>query len=362
MPAKQKKSTASEETEEVDHEVEETEPELKEKSNGVTNRDRAKGDKSRKKDKRVESPNNQEATEKEKKKESEKPKEKKRKKNPDYTHEVDAVIENDAEEGEQNNNDPRAKSKKEKLKEEVTEGAKEEKKKKKKKSSVEDLEEEMGSKDKKSKDGKKKKKSHNDDEEEPVLDEQEEEEDSKKKKKKKGKKGSADSDDDKKKKGKKSKNKQVDYAAIYQNELLNYHTDSSDGYEDEYYKKKGKDSTLLKLPILLFSSCGTFWSILIFPPVVIGIEQGLYGESLCDCSWVKAQLCSTWTDPNRGLGADRCWVPSQSHQRGPAARQAFLEQIRGFQTWSEEPKAAGCQNTAPILNGSNKGEGTCQNP
>uniref|UniRef100_A0A3B4VR63 Lipoxygenase homology PLAT domains 1 n=1 Tax=Seriola dumerili TaxID=41447 RepID=A0A3B4VR63_SERDU len=96
----------------------------------------------------------------------------------------------------------------------------------------------MGSKDKKSKDGKKKKKSHNDDDEEPLIEEQEEEEDSKKKKKKKAKKGSADSDEDKKKKGKKSKNKQVDYGALYQNELLNYHTDSSDGYEDEYYKKK----------------------------------------------------------------------------------------------------------------------------
>uniref|UniRef100_A0A3P9JEI9 Lipoxygenase homology domains 1a n=1 Tax=Oryzias latipes TaxID=8090 RepID=A0A3P9JEI9_ORYLA len=96
----------------------------------------------------------------------------------------------------------------------------------------------MGSKDKKSKDGKKKKKSHNEDDEEPLIEEQEEEEESKKKKKKKGKKGSGDSDEDKKKKGKKSKNKQVDYAAIYQKELLEYHTDSSDGYEDEYYKKK----------------------------------------------------------------------------------------------------------------------------
>ncbi|XP_062291185.1 lipoxygenase homology domain-containing protein 1 [Scomber scombrus] len=93
-----------------------------------------------------------------------------------------------------------------KLKEEVTEGTKEEKKKKKKKSSTENPEggEEMSSKDKKSKDGKKKKKH----------------------------------DEDKKKKGKKSKAKQVDYAVIYQNELFNYHTDSSDGYEDEYYKKK----------------------------------------------------------------------------------------------------------------------------
>ncbi|XP_059213530.1 lipoxygenase homology domain-containing protein 1 [Centropristis striata] len=244
MPSKQKISTASEETEEVDDEVEETEPKLKERSNSVTRGDTTKEDKSRKKHKSAESSENQEGPEKEKKKkESERVKEKKKKKKPDDDVQAGAVIENEGEEGEQNNNDPRTNSKKEKsekLKEEVTEGAKEEKKKKKKKSSTENpgVEEEMGSKDKKSKDGKKKKKSHNDDDEEPLIEEQEEEEDSKKKKKKKAKKGSADSDEDKKKKGKKSKNKQVDYAAMYQSELLNYHTDSSDGYEDEYYKKK----------------------------------------------------------------------------------------------------------------------------
>ncbi|CAJ1070168.1 lipoxygenase homology domain-containing protein 1-like [Xyrichtys novacula] len=244
MPSKQKKSTASEETEEVDDEVEETEPKLKERSKGVTHGDSSKGEKSHKKHKSAEGSDNQAASEKEKKKkESEKDKEKKKKKKKDEDAAAGAVIENEAEEDEQNNNDPETNSKKEnseKLKEEVTEGAKEEKKKKKKKSSTENPkgEEEMGSKDKKSKDGKKKKKSHNDDDEEPLIEEQEEEEDSKKKKKKKAKKGSADSDDDKKKKGKKSKNKQVDYAVIYQNELLGYHTDSSDGYEDEYFKKK----------------------------------------------------------------------------------------------------------------------------
>ncbi|XP_051267644.1 lipoxygenase homology domain-containing protein 1 [Dicentrarchus labrax] len=243
MPSKQKKSTVSEETEEVDDEVEETEPKLKERSNGVTCGDTTKGEKSKRKHKSADSSENQEAPEKErKKKEGEKIKEKKKKKKPEDDAEAGAVIENEAEEGEQNNNDPKTTSKKEKsakLKEEVTEGAKEEKKKKKKKSSAENPEgeEEMGSKGKKSKDGKKKKKSHNDDDEEPLIEEQEEEEDSKKKKKKKAKKGSADSDEDKKKKGKK-KNKQVDYAVIYQNELLDYHTDSSDGYEDEYYKKK----------------------------------------------------------------------------------------------------------------------------
>ncbi|CAB1430448.1 unnamed protein product [Pleuronectes platessa] len=243
MPSKQKQSTASEETEEVDDEVEETEPKLKERSKGVTRGNSTKGERSRRKHKSAESSETQEASEKEKRKEGEHVKEKKRKKRAKDDSEDGAVIENEAEDDEQNNNDPTSNSKKEKsekLKEEVTEGVKEEKKKKKKKPSSESPQgdEEMGSKDKKSKDGKKKKKSHNNDDEEPLIEEQEEEEDSKKKKKKKAKKGSADSDEDKKKKGKKSKNKQVDYAVIYQNELLNYHTDSSDGYEDEYYKKK----------------------------------------------------------------------------------------------------------------------------
>ncbi|KAF3701896.1 Lipoxygenase -like proteiny domain-containing protein 1 [Channa argus] len=238
MPLKQKKSTALEETKEVDDEVEETKPELKEKNNIVFHRDNTEGEKSGKKHKSAERSNTQKVPEKERRKEGEKSKEKNKNKKPNADSEVCAVIENEAKEGEQNNNDLTTNSKKVKLKEEVTEGMKEEKRKKKKKSSeIPDGEEEMGSKNKKSKDGKKKKKSHNDDEEEPLI-EYQEEEDSKKKKKKKAKKGSADSDDDKKKKGKKSKSKQVDYAALYQNELLSYHTDSSDGYEDEYYKKK----------------------------------------------------------------------------------------------------------------------------
>ncbi|KAI9527480.1 Lipoxygenase y domain-containing protein 1 [Dissostichus eleginoides] len=231
MPSKQKKSTASEETEEVDDEVEEAK--LKERNNEVTSGDTTKREKTRKKTKSAES---SEDPEKEKKKEDSE-KVKKNKKKPD--DDAEAVIENEDEEGEQNNNELETNSKKEKsekLKEEVTEGAK-----KKKKSSTEkpEGEEEMGSKDKKSKDGKKKKKkSRDDDDEEPLIEEQEEEEDSKKKKKKKTKKGSADSDEDKKKKGKKAKNKQVDYGAMYQKELLDYHTDSSEGYEEEYYKKK----------------------------------------------------------------------------------------------------------------------------
>ncbi|KAK5900382.1 hypothetical protein CgunFtcFv8_025344 [Champsocephalus gunnari] len=234
MPSKQNKSTAPEETEEVDDEVEG--PKLKERNNEVTSGDATKREKTRKKTKSAES---SEDPEKEKKKEDGEKVKKKKKKKPD--DDAEAVIDNEEEEGEQNNNELETNSKREKpekLKEEVTEG-----KKKKKKSSTEkpEGEEEMGSKDKKSKDGKKKKKkSHDDDDEEPLIEEeqQEEEEDSKKKKKKKTKKGSADSDEDKKKKGKKAKNKQVDYGAMYQKELLDYHTDSSDGYEEEYYKKK----------------------------------------------------------------------------------------------------------------------------
>ncbi|XP_023678721.2 lipoxygenase homology domain-containing protein 1 isoform X1 [Paramormyrops kingsleyae] len=97
----------------------------------------------------------------------------------------------------------------------------------------------MGSKDQKAKEGGKKKKKQAEDEEE-IPDEEEEENESKKKKKgKKSKKDSADSDDDKKSgKNKKSKTKQIDYAEMYEKELLNYQSDSSDSYEDEFYKKK----------------------------------------------------------------------------------------------------------------------------
>ncbi|KAF6729132.1 Lipoxygenase homology domain-containing protein 1 [Oryzias melastigma] len=237
MPSKEKKSTASEETEELDDEVEEAEPNLKERSNGLTRGDTTKQEKSRKKHKSSEA---QEFPEKDKKERvGDKGKEKKKKKKAEDDDEDDVIADED-DEDENDNHDRKSELTKEKS-EKLTERVKEEKKKhQKKKSSAEnpEKEKEMGSKDKKSKDGKKKKKSHDDDDEEPLIEEQEEEEESKKKKKKKGKKGSGDSDDDKKKKGKKSKSKQVDYAAIYQKELLDYHTDSSDGYEDEYYKKK----------------------------------------------------------------------------------------------------------------------------
>ncbi|XP_042603774.1 lipoxygenase homology domain-containing protein 1-like [Cyprinus carpio] len=98
----------------------------------------------------------------------------------------------------------------------------------------------MGSKEKKSKDGKKKKKSAEEEEDEDAVQEEaEEEEDKKKKKKDKKKKKGSDSEEEKKsKKGKKSKVKQVDYAEVYQEELLSYHTEESDDQEDEFNKKK----------------------------------------------------------------------------------------------------------------------------
>lgn len=348
MPSKQKKSTAAGETEEVGDEVEETELKIKESGGddgGVTHGDAAKGEKSREKHKSAESSEDPEAPGREKKKK--KTREKKKKKAPDDA----AVIENEEEEGEQNNNDPKNNSKKEKsgkLKEEVTEVEKDKQKKKKKKtqSSTENPEgeEEMGSKDKKSKDGKKKKKSDGD--EEPLIEEQEEEEDSKKKKKKKAKKVSADSDEDKKKKGKKSKNKQVDYGVIYQNELLNYNTDSSDGYEDEYYKKKGKGWTLQSRPgspplppphvvfqvsLRYLTHIFTSWSFptgqvlnTVFPPVPSGrgsrslrganhVLRLFSGEKL---SYVPHD----WSRTEARQGArDKCWEPSQSPGLGGPA-------------------------------------------
>lgn len=294
MPLKQKKSTASEETEEVDDEVEGTEVHLKD---GQVDDNRA--EESRKKHKSRESSKAKEATDKEKKK-KEGEKDKKKKKRPDEAK--NGVIENKSEEDEQNNNGP--------TNHEVTEGGKEENKKKKKKSSGKNTpegSEAMGSKDKKSKDGKKKKKSHNDDDEEPLI-EEEEEDDAKKKKKKKAKKGSADSDEDKKKKGKKSKSKQVDYAVIYQKELLEYHTDSSDGYEDEYYKKKGRSRegrkliNVTQLRLESISGLARVKSKFSHLPSAVswGAPQGIPGCSNCSC--MKAQLCSTWLEANRRSG------------------------------------------------------------
>lgn len=293
MPSKQKKSTASEETEEVDDEVEGTEVHLKDDQV-----DDNRAEESRKKHKSGESSKAKEATDKEKKK-KEGEKDKKKKKKPDEAK--NGVIENKSEEDEQNNNSP--------TNHEVTEGGKEENKKKKKKSSGKNTPEggeAMGSKDKKSKDGKKKK-SHNDDDEEPLI-EEEEEDDAKKKKKKKAKKGSADSDEDKKKKGKKSKSKQVDYAVIYQKELLEYHTDSSDGYEDEYYKKKGRSRegrklrNVTRLRLESISGLARVKSKFSHLPSAVswGAPQGIPGCSNCSC--MKAQLCSTWLEANRRSG------------------------------------------------------------
>ncbi|XP_056301849.1 lipoxygenase homology domain-containing protein 1-like [Danio aesculapii] len=122
------------------------------------------------------------------------------------------VTENDNGTDEQNNNEPISQEKS------SNEDEKQVKKEKKKKSKTAEGPEDMGSKEKKSKDGKKKKKSA----------EEEEDEDAK----------GSDSDEDKKAKKKKSKVKQVDFAELYQEELISYHTEESDDQEDEYNKKK----------------------------------------------------------------------------------------------------------------------------
>ncbi|KAK1803300.1 hypothetical protein P4O66_004084 [Electrophorus voltai] len=105
----------------------------------------------------------------------------------------------------------------------------------------------MSSEDRKGKDGEKKKKKKKKPAEEAGDDEaaqeeeeeEEEEEEKKKRKKEKKKKKGSDSDEEKRgRKGRKSKGKQENYAELYQQELVNYHTDESDGYEEEYYKKK----------------------------------------------------------------------------------------------------------------------------
>ncbi|KAJ8261234.1 hypothetical protein COCON_G00169570 [Conger conger] len=251
MAQKKKKTARTEETEEAEDDVEEK---VKENSKPAANGE-VPDEKRKKKSKSSEEAEIPESGEKKSRKKrdaSGKVKDKKKKKQPDEQEEEDQGEDNDVielaaeDQEEQNNNDAKTRNKKKKAEklpeeDEVTELIEEDKKKKKRKKPTDKEQgEDMGSKDKKSKDGGKKHKKKSADEEELIPEEQEEEETSKKKKKpKKSKKGSADSDEDKKKgKGKKSKSKQVDYAAIYQNELLNYHTDSSDGYEDEYHKKK----------------------------------------------------------------------------------------------------------------------------
>ncbi|KAG9353677.1 hypothetical protein JZ751_011799, partial [Albula glossodonta] len=238
-----------EETEDADDDVEEKVKKLKESGKSALNGEVVEG-KKKKRSKSSEEPEEEipDSGEKKSKRKGEtngKDKRKKKEQEEDDQGEDNEVIDHEAEDQEeQNNNDTKTKNKKKKAAklledEEVIESIKEDKKKKKKKSST-DQGEDMGSKDKKSKEGgKKHKKKPAEEDEELIPEEDEEEETSKKKKTKKNKKNSGDSDEDKKKKkGKKSKSKQVDYAEIYENELLNYHTDSSDGYEDEYFKKK----------------------------------------------------------------------------------------------------------------------------
>ncbi|KAK9954997.1 hypothetical protein ABG768_014905 [Culter alburnus] len=229
MPTKEKKPT---ETEERDDEGEEKEPTVK----GKSKRDA----KTRQKSSEEKTASTETPTEKEKRKKSDSVKEKKKKKSKEDVE----VTENDNGTDEQNNNEPVGKEKRTKGKssneEQDVKEVRKEKKKKSKPSESKEGQEDMGSKEKKSKDGKKKKKSAEEEEDEDAMQEEaEEEEDKKKKKKDKKKKKGSDSDEDKKaKKGKKSKVKQVDYAEIYQQELLNYHTEESDDQEDEFNKKK----------------------------------------------------------------------------------------------------------------------------
>ncbi|XP_059398613.1 lipoxygenase homology domain-containing protein 1 [Carassius carassius] len=216
MATKEKKPT---ETEERDDEGEEKKPTAK----GKSKRDAKSRQKSS--EEKIESPE----TPKQKRKKSESVKERKKKEDVEVT-------ENDNGPDEQNNNEPISKEKQTSNEEREV---RKEKKKKSKPSKSKEGQEDMGSKEKKSKDGKKKKKSAEEEDEDAVQEEAEEEEDKKKKKKDKKKKKGSDSDEEKKaKKGKKSKVKQVDYAEIYQEELLNYHTEESDDQEDEFNKKK----------------------------------------------------------------------------------------------------------------------------
>ncbi|KAG7272800.1 hypothetical protein CRUP_017854 [Coryphaenoides rupestris] len=242
MPGKPKKSTGSEETEELDDEVEESEPKPTEIRKRATERVRSHGN-SRKQERRESSADHKT------------PSSRDHKRRPEDQEEAEEEGEGGGERRgpRQERHQVCQEEPREVPEEEVTDGgAKEDKKKKRKKKEKEksadagqqqqeqeeqeqEQEDGMGSKDKKKK---KKKAAADSDDEDALLEEQEEEEeeeeeDSKKKKKKK-KKGK--DDDDKKKKKKKSK--QVDYAEIYQNELLSYNTDDSEGYEDEYYKKK----------------------------------------------------------------------------------------------------------------------------
>ncbi|XP_055036930.2 lipoxygenase homology domain-containing protein 1 [Misgurnus anguillicaudatus] len=228
MPTKEKKTT---ETEEQDDEGEEKEPKVKGKSKRDVD------------DKKTRQKNSGDITETKKRKKSGTTEDKKKKKELQNNSDGE-VTENHNATDEQNNNEPIKKEKRTKEKscheERDEKEVKKEKKKKSKPSDNKEGEDDMGSKKKKSKDGKKKKKksAEEDEDEEAVQEEEEEEEDKKKKKKDKKKKKGTDSDEEKTKKGKKSKVKHVDYAELYQQELLNYHTEESDDQDDEYYKKK----------------------------------------------------------------------------------------------------------------------------
>ncbi|TSK72011.1 Lipoxygenase homology domain-containing protein 1 [Bagarius yarrelli] len=251
MPARVKKGP---EIEERDDRTEEKESKVKGKNGNSASQDAPDSEERRR---RSESPTDKEEeksekVQKKKRETDDKAKKKKKKKREEYIKEDATALDGEDDCSEQNNNEPVKKEKQKKEKSAPTENGKEvkkqkEKKKKKKKKEAEsevvagaEEGEENDDMERKGKDVKKKKKSVEEAEEDEDVQEEEteEEEDNKKKKKDKKKKKGSESDDEKKGKKGKKKNKQLDYSELYMQEILNYHTEDSDDYEDEYYKKK----------------------------------------------------------------------------------------------------------------------------
>ncbi|MGH0156164.1 UNVERIFIED_CONTAM: hypothetical protein FKN15_047648 [Acipenser sinensis] len=238
MAPKKKKNKQDEEIEEDD--VEERQSKPKSKSKAIANGGTREGKKKSRNTEESETTENVKPKTKKKGEANGKIKQKK-KSEEDHEEDDEVIVNDDKSRKEKNNNDTKTKDKKKAKELSEDEGVKEEVSKKKKKKSTSTEKEDMGLKDKRSKEGRKKHKKKPSEEEEEVPEAEEEEDPKKKKKGKKSKKGSAGSDeektDKKKGKGKKSK-KQVDYSEIYEQELKNYNTDSSDGCEDEYHKRK----------------------------------------------------------------------------------------------------------------------------
>ncbi|KAI5096357.1 lipoxygenase-like domain-containing protein 1, partial [Silurus meridionalis] len=252
MPVRVKKRS---ETEERDDGTEEKKPKVKGKSGTAASQDEPDSEKKQKRSKSSADKGEERSDKVQKKGRTyEKIKTKKKNKGEEDVKKDAEALNGDEDGDEQNNNEPVKKEKQKKEKPSAVEDGEEvnkvkEKKKKKNKKKETESEvaaeavegEEEDNMERKSKDGKKKKKSVEEAEEDEEVQEEETEEEeenkNKKKKDKKKKKGSESDDEKKGRKGKK-KNKQLDYSEIYQQEIVNYQTEDSDGYEDEYYKKK----------------------------------------------------------------------------------------------------------------------------